>query len=527
MLNLKLIKIVNMWHKVNELSRKKHLNQVQIAKKLTISRSTVKRYLSMTEEEFALLLQRDTTRHTCKLDGYREFIIDELKDAPFLSCAQVMDHLKEHFPDMPNVSEKTVYNYVMRIRQDEKLPKDTELPRQSNKLPDCDYGEIAQVDFGQKWMQTTNGSKVKVYIFAMVLCRSRYKFVYLQNTPFTASSAVYAHHLAFKFFGGRPLTIWYDQDAVFLVDENFGDYVMTREFAKYVKEVGYEAVFMMAADPESKGKVENVVHYVKRNFLPGRIYVNQTTLNDEVIGWLARTANGKVHSTTKRIPAEVFEEERKHLTPYTVEIAEEQKNSRPYVVRKDNTVLYHSNFYQLPDFSYKGKGSFVSVVVDNDAKKIFFYDLEKSDLIIEHDLCDLKGQYISKKDVTSRTSRSAITAEKQLFNHVGEDGKDTLTDFLKSLKEDRPRYYRKSVMKMVSILLVQDRAHAVMLLKLFSDNKVYNANKMEEIANTNASNSTSQATSVGTNTTQIKQSAYKGIVPEKRSITSYANIINQ
>lgn len=59
-----------------------------------------------------------------------------------------------------------------------------------------------------------------------------------------------------------------------LLRENFGDYVMTEEFAKYVAEAGYEPVFCMAADPQSKGLVENVVRYVKGNFLLGRTYIN-------------------------------------------------------------------------------------------------------------------------------------------------------------------------------------------------------------------------------------------------------------
>ena len=49
----------------------------------------------------------------------RTFIVDQLVAAPFLSSAQVLDHLKEHFPDLPSVSERTVYNVVRRIREEE------------------------------------------------------------------------------------------------------------------------------------------------------------------------------------------------------------------------------------------------------------------------------------------------------------------------------------------------------------------------------------------------------------------------
>jgi hypothetical protein len=37
----------------------------------------------------------------------------------------------------------------MRVRREANLPKDKEFPRLTNKLDDCEFGEIAQVDFGQ------------------------------------------------------------------------------------------------------------------------------------------------------------------------------------------------------------------------------------------------------------------------------------------------------------------------------------------------------------------------------------------
>ena len=62
----------------------------------------------------------------------------------------------------------------------------TEPVRQMHKLPDCEYDEQAQVDYGEKWLRTTSEHRIKIHIFVMVLSRSRYKFIYLQNVPFTA-----------------------------------------------------------------------------------------------------------------------------------------------------------------------------------------------------------------------------------------------------------------------------------------------------------------------------------------------------
>ena len=140
-----LISFTAMWYKINELSRK-NLTQVQIAALLDVNRSTVRRYQLMSEAEFKDRLQGVQLHRKHKLDGYRGFITKELQDAPYLSCAQVKDHLLENFPDMPYVSDRTVYNYVMRVREEEDIPVMSEPVRQMHKLPECEYGEQAQVD---------------------------------------------------------------------------------------------------------------------------------------------------------------------------------------------------------------------------------------------------------------------------------------------------------------------------------------------------------------------------------------------
>lgn len=129
-----------MWNKVNELSRE-NLSQQQIAIKLGIHRDTVRRYQMMSESEFNEHLHREARRHPCKLDPYRDFIVDQLVATPFLSSAQVLDHVKEHFPDLPSVSERTVYNVVRRIREEEDIAKEAEPGRSFSHVEDGDWGQ--------------------------------------------------------------------------------------------------------------------------------------------------------------------------------------------------------------------------------------------------------------------------------------------------------------------------------------------------------------------------------------------------
>jgi transposase len=120
----------------------------------------------------------------------------------------------------------------------------------------------------------------------------------------------------FEYIGGIPNQIVYDQDTVFIVSENGGDIILTDAFRAYTRDQSFDLYFCRKADPESKGKVENVVKYVKQNFLCNRTYHNIETLNDQAMGWLGRTANSLPHGTTKKEPFSELIIEQAFLKPY-------------------------------------------------------------------------------------------------------------------------------------------------------------------------------------------------------------------
>lgn len=520
-----LLAIVTMWDKINQLSRES-LSQAQIAVALGVSRDTVRHYQRMSESEFRNHLVKEIQRHKRKLEAYDDFILGLLQDAQYLSAAQVHDRLKENYPDFPYVSERTVYNTVQRIRMRHNLPKRMECARAMSKVPDCEYGEKAQVDYGEKWLRTTAGRQIKVYFMVMVLQRSKYKYVYLQNVPFTAKTTVYAHHLAFKYFGGMPQKVIYDQDRKMLVNENYGDYIMTSHFAGFVAQAGYEPVFCMPFDPESKGLSESVVKYVKGNFLSGRTYINISSLNEECLGWLSRTANAKPHSSTGLVPSEEFKTEQPMLRPYTLNMEEPQLEAREYGVRKDNTLLYHSNFYSLPLGTYAGQGTKVLVVRNMDRNELDVYAPKDFSLITTHAISPLRGRYISKEGHACMKSRDILESEKILRTFFDEwDDESTLSRFFSLLKLDRPRYYGKTVKAMSSLLTDYDRPTALRLLQMFLERKVYNANDMADLARTNADRMEGQPKPVvGSSSSSC---APADMTPEKRPIKDYENVLGK
>src|SRR5699024_12630033 len=113
----------------------------------------------------------------------------------------------------------------------------------------------------------------------------------LLDRPFTTRDVITAHENAFRYFGGIPSELVYDQDALLIVSENNGDLILTKDFQSY-KETRDLIVWMCrGADPESKGKVENVVKYVKNNFAKHRLYYGLNKWNETAWEWLERTGN--------------------------------------------------------------------------------------------------------------------------------------------------------------------------------------------------------------------------------------------
>ncbi|MCC8177094.1 MAG: IS21 family transposase [Bacteroidales bacterium] len=450
---------------------------------LGVHRDTVRRYRDMSEEAMVQWVERPYHNRKKKLSDYAGFVSELLKGAPYLTSPQVLDRLKENFEDLPAVSDKTVYNFVEALRLSLSLPKTKEERRQMAKLPDPDYGHEAQVDWGEKNMLTAAGRFKKVYFFAMVLSRSRQKFVYFQDVPFTSAMTAYAHHLAFRYFGGMPRRVLYDQDAVLIVAENLGDYQLTREMEAFRKSAGYEAVFCRPADPQSKGKVENVVRFVKDNFLKGRKFTTVESLNEQAAGWLERTGNGHRHATTRLVPAEEFEKEREHLLPYHASVEPPAPEGRLYTVRRDNTVSYHGCFYQLPLGCYQGPGTQVWLV-ETSGTTIEIFHAQTHEPVITHTVSAVKGKHVTKPELNKTDKADPTDAERSIESRLaGVAGAAPLWDtYREMIRSDRPRYYNASVRLLRDLYDQMPDSLVTALLDTLVSNKVLNAYDANDIA---------------------------------------------
>lgn len=427
-------------HKLKRQGYKKH----RVATRLGIDDKTVRKYWDMSQDEYLAYLMECKERAKI-MDPYRDFVLAKLKEYPDITSAIIDDRLREAYRDF-EPSYRTVRLYVKTLREKEGLPTTLKI-RQMQEVPDLPMGQQAQVDLGEKKMQDEWGSKIKVYIFAMVLSNSRYKFVCFQTKPFTAQSFIEAHDRAFRFFGGRPKEIVYDQDSIMVVSENSGDVIYTDTFETYRRYAGFSIYLCRGADPETKGKIEAVVKYVKYNFLPYRVFHSVARLNTDGMAWLERTANGRPHETTKMVPARAFEEEQKHLIPVP-EFNATSGITQTAVVRKTNVVLYRQNRYCLPKGTYR-PGRKVRIEVDEKEEIVRFYDIEDNFLLEEHRLCKDVGKCVRNVHAERDRNTKLEVLHKKVLLGFGNSYQAYM--LVQGIRLEKPRYFRDQLSLMAKL----------------------------------------------------------------------------
>lgn len=419
---------------IRRLRESDHRSIQWIANHLGLNFRTVRKYLNMSLDEYEKYAERYGQKPRM-LEEYKDFIADKLRSFPDTSAAQMHDWLKESYPFFPAVCPRTVYNTVMEVRAEANIPKTPATGRHYHVLPESPSGQYAQVDFGQKRLRKGDGTEQKVYFMAMLLCRSRYKYVWFQDRPFTSETAVQAHEKAFEYFRGIPKEIIYDQDAVFLWDENLGDYIMTRVFDAYVRSRPFRPVFCRPADPESKGKVENCVKYVKQNFLTNRPYTDLDTLQGQAEAWLERTGNAMVHATTCRIPFEEWCLECRDLLPYVAVML--PKEDAGHTVLRTNCVRYKGNIYSVPIGTYKGKDT--KVRLEEQGATLVISGMSGVE-IARHIMPAGRGATVtSDSHKQDKSMKISVLAERvvDLFSD-----KDLMTVYLARIREHYGRYMR-------------------------------------------------------------------------------------
>ena len=209
-------------------------------------------------------------------------------------------------------------------------------------------GEAAQVDWGSAGAITLGNTRRRLSFFVMVLCHSRMAYV-----EFTCGEAMEhflaCHQNALEFFGGTPGVILIDNLKTGVLSHRFGERaVFNPRYLDFAAHYGFEPRACNVRKANEKGRVENGVGYVKKNFLAGRDLPNSLGgVNTAARQWMGDIANVRNHGETRKQPVELFLIEKPVLRPLPAVPADTSVTRMVRVTSRCRVVL-DTNRYSVP-----------------------------------------------------------------------------------------------------------------------------------------------------------------------------------
>ena len=287
----------DLFRNIKHLKEQQGLTPSQIAKELAIDPRTVAKWLE--QERFR---QRSSPPRESKLDPFKNDILRMVTAHPY-SAAQVLARIREKGFDG---GYTIVKDYVRAIR-----PRRTPAYLTLSFAP----GECAQVDWGSFGTVPVGSTTRRLSFFVMVLCYSR--MMYLEFTVSqTMEHFLACHQHAFDAFGGVPAKVMTDNLKSAVIRRVIGDDpVFNPKYLDFANHYGFAITPCNVGKGNEKGRVENGVGYVKKNFLSGLDIPDFGALNPAGRLWLDTIANVRIHGVTRQKPVDLLEKERPYLRP--------------------------------------------------------------------------------------------------------------------------------------------------------------------------------------------------------------------
>jgi len=158
------------------------------------------------------------------------------------------------------------------------------------------------------------GSEGGLHVFCAVLAWSRVRFVRFAADERSATTLAMLAE-CFEALGGVPGVVLADRMGCLKGGVVANVMVPAPEYIRFAGHYGFRPDFCEAADPESKGIVENLVGYAKADLMaPQAPFGDLAAANEAARAWCAEV-NGAVHSETCAVPAERMLTERELLAP--------------------------------------------------------------------------------------------------------------------------------------------------------------------------------------------------------------------
>lgn len=354
---------VEIYEQIRHLYEHEGMSQRAIAKKLNISRNTVKKYCDGSHVPWE--------RHG-KSGRQRYVITDEI--LAFIKECFASDE-EENIKNQKHTAQR-IYDLLVE-KKDFAGGKSTvreivatlrEKPGKPFVPLSFDPGEAIQIDWGVATIYLA-GKKIKVNIFCMRECYSADIFCmafYRQNEE----SFLEAQIAGFDFFGGVPKRMIFDNAKV-AVKEGFGAHAKVQDrYRALAAHYAFKCDFTNISAGHEKGLVEGLVGWIRRNiFVPVPKVETLDELNVEILKRCLKYRAHKIADRDQNVGemAKVAKDRMTALPKYRYD------SSKTIIAKVDpySTVKFDYNYYSVPvnyvgkEVSVKGYGNELVIMYRN------------------------------------------------------------------------------------------------------------------------------------------------------------------
>jgi transposase len=347
------------------------------------------------------------------LEPYTELISDLLRRKVYNSSKVYQNLVTAGFK-----GSYVIVNDFIRKKERERYPNRIRIYQKVETEP----GEQAQVDWGYFGKIKVNGDITNLYAFVYVLSYSRAMFAKFVTSQ-KQRTFQECHVQAFKRLG-IPKRIRYDNVKTVVISrkrtEAGGEYIVYNfDFSNFARYYNFEVEICPPYYPQSKGKVESGVKYLRKNFWNGEKFKKTFNfideLNNKLTLWLNSHANNRIHSTTRERPVDRWNKEKQDL--FIIDNFPAYQNCQLSSRRasQNSMVTYKRSAYWVPQEFARRKIDIKEIDNGGMVKLEFQFKGKK---IIEYPFASKIGSWILPKDnsMLLNKKRQKLIVREKIWN---------------------------------------------------------------------------------------------------------------
>ncbi|MGB6132544.1 MAG: IS21 family transposase [Acidobacteriaceae bacterium] len=342
------------------------LSVSEIARRLDVDRKTVRKYLKQAPREY------ERKPKGWKIDPHRAYLRERWEQGVRNASRLFLELQRRDYAGCLTQVKKVVRPWRSEVQERAFVRFET--------AP----GEQAQMD----WGHFGNWDGKRLYGFALTLGWSRMRYVeFTQRQDVETLLNAMVH--AFACFGGVTATVLTDNMKTVVLDRVDGQPRFHPRMLDFASYYGFVPRVCHPYRPQTKGKIESTIRFIKSSFWPGLTFDSLAELNRQALAWCGEV-NRRVHGTTREAPVQRLA--REGLTPLNGQPHYDTSYVSHRQVARDCMVSYRGNRYSAPHL-YAGKTVLVREPLDGGLLRIF----HQQDLIAEHALAKGKGEAVVER----------------------------------------------------------------------------------------------------------------------------------